>query len=255
MIAEKVQPMNIHQLVTNPTGKYSAYMSARHRIIDDLNNRYAKLISQHKGFKFGIFKKKDDYIFHFKIPSETVDGVMYDVVIMFVIPPDDNDAKMERTLKNYHVKLFSNSPNFTFTYTYVLNKSGILVPFMKKKCSDDALNQAPTVRNPVEVYGFEKSCYYACRYIQQNNLLVKFELDSNLKLFNEASFLAKIKSDTSKFAEYRNTKAKLAKDKKKKPVKKENGDTLKTHTKKVERKSNIKKAVQPKSVIKPRKKK
>jgi hypothetical protein len=220
-LVDETIELTLHSLLTNPTGKHTAFMSSRARIIEDLENRYAKMLSKHKKFNFQVFKKSKEYIFVFKIPSETHDEFLYDVVILFT--PKEKEHEKDRTLNRYTLSLFSNSPNFTFTYTYVLSKNDILAKFMKPKCSPKALSDAPKVRNPVEVYGFEKSCYYACMYIKQAGLTNKFDLDSNVFIFNQGKIMRTVASQDDKLKEYNlfksNKKAKGSKTpSKKKPV-------------------------------------
>jgi hypothetical protein len=216
--------LTLHSLLTNPTGKHTAFMASRARIIEDLEVRYAKMIAKHKKFDFKLYKDGKSYVFIFKIPSETHDDFLYDVAIRFT--PEEKEYEKDRTLNRYSLSLFSNSPNFTFSYTYALNKWGIIIPFLKSKCSPKALTDAPKVRNPVEVYGFEKSCYFASMYIKQAGLTNKFDLDSNVFLFNKGKVLKAIATQDDKLKEYNLFKS-GGKKKKKSP-----SDRVRTATKK-----------------------
>lgn len=197
--------LTLNELLTNPTGKSSAFMSARYRIIEDLELRYARMRKKFGMFDYKVFKKGKSYIFVFKVPSETVDGILFDVAVQF--DPDGEESVKDRTLNRYVLKLFSNSPNFVFTYAYVLNKSDMIVPFLIDKLHDKVLTEAPKIRNPVETYGFEKSCYFACLFIREMKLTNKFTLDSALYLFNETKVSASIRSDEGKMKEYNMAKA------------------------------------------------
>lgn len=141
-----------------------------------------------------------------KVPAEKLPNLFYDVLIMLTPECDskeDSDSiKADRTLNRYRLKLFSNSPNFMFTYTYVLNKNNMIVPKLKNKCSQKALVDPPTIKNPVESYGFEKSCYFACKYIKEKGLLNKAVIDANLYVFDEFKLQASIASQESKLKEY-----------------------------------------------------
>jgi hypothetical protein len=196
-----IEPLNLKQLLTNPTGKYSAYMSARYKIIEDLNYRYNKLLSTYQKFKFDVYKVKNTYLFWFKIPSEKYD-LYYDVFIQF---NPTLESKDDLNINNYILNLFSNSPSFMFTYTYVLNNNGMIVDLLKNKCSKEALTKEPSIRNPVEVYGFEKSCYFACKYISDNKLIYKHVLEQNKKKFDK-ELLKKCKTQEDKLIEYNKIK-------------------------------------------------
>lgn len=247
----QLDQMNIHQLLVNPTGPHSAYMTSRARIIDDLNSRYEKLIQTNKTFTFKIYKKKEDYYFVFKIPSEKYSQLFYDVVIQFI---GDEETIKERTIRNYKLRLFSNSPAFTFTYAYVLNKNNVLVEILKSKFSKEALNNPPSVKNPVESYGFEKSCYFACRFIQQNDLLGKFDLDNNKYVYSETNIKRGISTDIAKLKEYNLVKSankkKGSKDNKIVKTEKPSGMTTVNKFKRKEvKKSKVKKPINSKKSL------
>jgi hypothetical protein len=113
---------------------------------------------------------------------------------------------------------FSNSPHMTFTYTYVLKHNNILVPFLECKCSKEALRKPPKVTNPVEMFGFEKTCYYACKYINERKLYDKKTIERYATSFNynlKKQLLDSIAHQESKLLEYNNLK-KQAADKKRK---------------------------------------
>jgi hypothetical protein len=164
------------RLLQNPTGPYSAYFARRDLTIRNLNERYMKLMQdKEKEFKLERFKDKNDYYFYFKIPSETHENLHYDVVLQF--KPIGAQSINDMTLNNYSVKLFSNSPNFVFTYAYVYNNDGILIDFLKEKISKKALTEPPNIKNPVHSYGFEKSVYFALLYIKNHRLNIKSAFD------------------------------------------------------------------------------
>lgn len=204
---DNLKEMTIQDLLRNPTGKGSAQMAARKFIIQDLDARYYKLLMEHnKKLQVRCYKSKDDYLIHVLVPAEKYKGLYYDVLIQFTPHcenKNDSDAiKTDRTLNRYRLKLFSNSPNFMFTYTYVLSKNNMIIEIIKHKCSPLALTEAPTVRNPVESYGFEKSCYFACKYLSDMGYLNKDTLDANLLTFNSIALQGQIKSQEAKLKEY-----------------------------------------------------
>lgn len=218
--------LTLNALLNNPTGKQTSYMASRARIIADLEARYESLLKKYKKFPFRIFKLKNSFVFIFKIPSETFDDFFYDVVIQF--EPTTPEMERDSTLNRYKLYLFSNSPSFTFTYTYVVSDNDMLVDFVRGKCSKVALSEAPKIRNPVEVYGFEKSCYYACKYIRDMGVHKKFSVEGNLFLFNKLKVLSSISSQEEKLKEYNKLKEKQKKGK----VKKKKSTTAKKATSK-----------------------
>ena len=210
--AENIPKLTLHQLLVNPTGKYSAFMSARYKIIEDLQKRYVTLLYKHKNFKFKVYKVKNNYLFQFKIPSEKYDSLFYDVFIEFEY---DKEFKNDFTIDNYTLELFSNAQAFTYTYTYVLNSNKMIIDDLKSLCSPIALTQPPSVRNPVEIYGFEKSCYFACKYIQENNLLLKSELDANKVSYSKSIITKECMTQELKIKQYRGMQKSISEAKKK----------------------------------------
>lgn len=206
--------LHMHDILTNPTGKGSSFVGNRLRIKEDLEKRYRVLLFKHKNFKYKIYKSGESYFFHFKIPSETYDNLFYDVILEFY--PDEKEVINDRNLHRYYVKMFSNSPAFMFTYTYVAYHNKMIPQKLKKFCSKTALKQRPVVRNPVETYGYEKSVYFACLYIAQFKLFNKFEIEKTLYRFkDDKTFEETLKTQEEKLIEYNKIKKEIT-DKKKK---------------------------------------
>lgn len=209
---QNIDTLTIKQLLQNPTGKYSSYMARRDKTIEDLDNRYFQLLNKAKTFKFKVYKIKQNYLFHFYIPSEEfVNSLFYNVCILFEAHKELTGT--EKTINNHHLKLFSNSPNFMFTYTYALNQNKMIIPFLLNKCAKRALTETPTLRNPIEVYGFEKSIYFACRYIMDNQLNNIYEIENNRFLYNESKLKSEISSQEQKYEENKKIKKEIAEQK------------------------------------------
>jgi hypothetical protein len=93
-------------------------------------------------------------------------------------------------IANGKVSVFSNSPSFLFTYAYVVNKDGFLITELKTKVSKKAISDKPSVTNPTEVYGFEKSIYFALLYLRdldlyKQNELSKYTMNTKTDLLND----------------------------------------------------------------------
>jgi hypothetical protein len=197
--------VTMNKLLQNPSGPYSAYFARRDLTIKNLNDRYLQMQKDKKEFKLEIFKDKDDYYFYFKVPSETYDKLHYDVVINFI--PVGDQSKSDMTLNNYSVNLFSNAPNFLFTYAYVYNQDGILIDFLKDKISKQALNEPPDIRNPIKSYGFEKSVYFALLYIKMNRLHVKSAINYRADKLDKKKLIKAVDSTEEKLKQYNRAKA------------------------------------------------
>lgn len=159
--------VTMKQFLVNPTGSGSASVARRDRIRLDMNNRFNALYKKHKGkFKCNFYydPKQNDIYYVLNVPSEVYaeGGLYYDVVIKL---KGDPNKKIHRLLENREMQVFSNSPNFTYTYAYVFNSLGMLVDWCKPKAAPKSLIESPTVRNPDNVLGFEKSVYFSILYV------------------------------------------------------------------------------------------
>lgn len=201
-------PITLRSYLNNPVGKSSASVARRDVIKRDLEKRYYALYKSAKDkFKLKVYiDSQGNYYHHFKIPSEFYysKGLAYDVVIKFNIPT--GGGKLDYTLSRYQLSLFSNSPNFLFTYAYVYNQDGNLIPFLNRKIGQKALTERPRKRNPNEDHGFEKSVYFAILYIRDNPKLInKNALDAKKLIIT--TFTDKIMSCNQKLKEYKEKKA------------------------------------------------
>jgi hypothetical protein len=106
--------------------------------------------------------------------------------------------------------------NFNFTYAYVLNRDGWLIPELKKKISKQALTEPPDVRNPAGLMGFEKSVFFAMLLSVEYDLLDINELKKHIDgKVNWKAINNTVKSFEEKLAEYERVKTKAAALKKK----------------------------------------
>ena len=170
--------LTMGQFLSNPTGKYSSNVARRDRIKADLVARFRKLYRERRrGFSVAFFRfpKEKTITAHIKVPSEELNKstLNYDVVLEFTYPPSAKDLPTSvnfTSLKYMPMKVYSNSPNFTFTYAYVFNQADLLVEWMKPRLSRQSLEEEPTKRNPDLSFGFEKSIYFAVLYLQEFSL-------------------------------------------------------------------------------------
>lgn len=166
-------PQNIREYINNPMGRGSSVIMNRDQVRLFLDDKYERLLKKFGDFKYEIYTYGDSYFYHFIIPSESRRRNTYDVVVQFVNSEEpDEDFSGDTHLKRYHIKLFSNCPSFTYTYAYVYNEYGRMVDMLQSKYSDTTLTNPPTTRNPGEIASFEKSTYYACKFIVTHSVLM-----------------------------------------------------------------------------------
>jgi hypothetical protein len=182
----------LHDFVDNPMGKGSNALPGRQLIKNDLKERYEKIVSGKK-VDLTIYKKNDEYYFHFLIPSEDPKRKnTYDVILQFI--PDDN-SHGDKNLNNYFVRFFSNSPSFTYTYAYAFNLYGLFVEELDHKFDEQTFDSPPVVRNPGEVISYEKTIFFACTYLlTETKYLIKSTIDLIAKNYSETDFAKKIRN-------------------------------------------------------------
>ncbi len=166
---KKNKPIKIsmRQYIDNPY-KGSAFLASRKAIKAGLNLSFLNLIQKYRNLFYAIPYKysNGDILFHVKVPSEEYqfNKLVYD--IFFLIQYDKDKRYAQR-----NVRMISNSPNFLFTYAYVYFHDDIMIERFALKMPDEALNNKPVVRNPIESLGFEKSTYIAARYLVDGQIL------------------------------------------------------------------------------------
>lgn len=191
--------ITMKNLLQNPSGSNSAYFARRDLIIANLEDRYFQLVKTRE-IKVEVFKDKGDYFFYLQVPSEKfTEDLKYDVILQF-IPIGGGTSDI--SISNYAIKMYSNSPNFMFTYAYVFNKDDVLIDFAKKKLSEQCLKDEPKVKNPLQSYGFEKSVYFALLYLKEKRLTYKSNLGQAKKL-DVKKLLKDIEHSEDKLKEYK----------------------------------------------------
>lgn len=194
--------ITMKQFLVNPTGKGSASVARRDFIRRDLESRYNRLFKNGKlAFSVNPYletRTKDIYI-HFKVPSEDYyeQGLFYDVLIRFYL----EKGKSETTpIELYNIQVFSNSPNFLFTYAYIFNKDDLIIPWLKPKLPPRALTDEPLTRNPDMAYGFEKSVYYSLLYLKEHYELLTWN-NLTKRTFNREAVRRDVKTSYQKLEE------------------------------------------------------
>lgn len=166
--------MSFQQYIDNPMGKRNAVFSQRDMFRQLYTEKFDKVFLREAGkidFTLYIDKKKDRYVAHIKVPSETVKDFYYDAVILFYT--NDAAKRMSPSLQDYFVKFFSNDPAFVFTYLRVFLKNELFIEDLKPKSSKLALKNDPKEKNPFEVPGYSKILYFAYLFMKSKNLFSK----------------------------------------------------------------------------------
>lgn len=130
--------------------------------------KYKEFMSNNRIKVRASFKLDENYLIHVKVPSESSEGTLYDVVIEFF--PENDMAKKELTIENYSVKFFSNSPGFVYKYAYVYKQKGYFIDGFEDKLGE-ATTTAPSHTNIDENLGYDKSIYFASKFLMDKKFL------------------------------------------------------------------------------------
>lgn len=127
---------------------------------------------------------EDSYYMHLWIPSESDPQKHYDVVIQF-FPTDDNIKKKD-FLNNYVVNFFSNSPSFVYRYAVLYKIHGYMIDALQEKMDPAYADKLPESSNKNMKLSFDKSLYFACKFLYDNRLI--YLSKSTLKLQKKVPF-------------------------------------------------------------------
>lgn len=205
--------MSFQQYIDNPMGKRNAVFSQREMYRALYTEKFNKVFLREAGkinFTLYMDKKKDEYVIHIKIPSETVKNFYYDAVIKFYT--DDVATKASNSLQNYKAKFFSNDPAFVFTYLRVFLKEDLFFEDMKPKSSKEALKKDPKEKNPYMIPGYSKILYFAFLFMKSKNLFSKVMYDSYAEPYNAKKLLSNVEHTDKKIAERQELGAEQAKE-------------------------------------------
>lgn len=139
----------------------------------------------HKAIKFVEYSILDEsYYIHLWIPSESDPNKHYDVVIQF-FPANEKIAKKD-FLNNYFVNFFSNSPSFVYRYAVLYKIHGYMINALQEKMDPEYADKLPESTNKDMKISFDKSLYFACRFLYDNRLV--YLSKSTLKIQKKVSF-------------------------------------------------------------------
>lgn len=155
--------------------------------------KYKKLMQSARKIYCENWTESDGmYMIHMKIPSESQDGLYYDVVVQFFT--DDDQLAKQNNLERYYIQFFSNTPSFIYKYAALYKVHGYLIDTLYEKMDPEYSNILPDKANPNYKLEYDKSIYYACRFLQDNNYNILRKTNITLyKKVNMVKFLRSIK--------------------------------------------------------------
>ena len=207
--------MTIKEYVDNPMGKGDSALGVDRTVLKGiLTEKYQRLVAKKK-IKANCYVSHGgkQYTVHLVIPSETERDNSYDVVFEFNDPK--RSLKDEKSLKDYEVRVFANSPSFAYTFAYVYKKHGLLIEPLAKKLGKQFVKIAPEVRNRYQVVSFEKYIFFGAKYIIESGLLIKSGFEASAGMALPTNYPGKIRTLEEIMKEYNAAEAKLHKKRKK----------------------------------------
>lgn len=153
--------LTINQYLQNPIKGSST--SAYKQIVSAYTPRYEKLLEEFEHFETNIYKDGKRYFIHLKIPSETKETILYDIILEF------NPTRMsfQDNINDWSFKVICNTPSFVYTYANVFKSNKLLILDFKSILNKENVDDSAKVRNPYKMVGFEKTIFYACKYIKE----------------------------------------------------------------------------------------
>jgi len=166
--------------IIKPFGSGAAAISVR-TLVEKLKLDYRDLEAD---MDVEVMKIKTHYFMFFNLPSKANskypdDRVYYDILFEF-IPPNSAWEKESHSVHDWDIRVFSNMPNFMFTFTYAFNKRHALVDLPKKYYSVKALKVPPKMKNPYLFLGIDEGLWICVQYMEKHNLLDRAILDNLL---------------------------------------------------------------------------
>lgn len=166
--------MTFEEYIKNPMGKNNSVATARELIRNMYVDKWNKIKLREDGnINYVLYKAKDEYILHMKIPSETVDNFYYDIVLKFFPKKHDKSMFLSKSLSDYEVKFFSNDPAFIFTYAHSFIKKDMFFEDIQPKMSKLAVKRNANEKNPNNDIGYVKTFYFAYLEMKNRNLFNK----------------------------------------------------------------------------------
>lgn len=214
--------MTLNEYIENPMGKGDAALGQNRKVIvATLTSKYESL-TERKEIKMKCYTATlaapTKYYIHLTIPSETERENTYDVVFEFT-------KNMSKPMKDWNVKVFSNSPSFAYTFAYVYLKHDLMIKHLANKLGKEFQRKAPEVRNRFQIVGFEKYVFFGAMFIRDSKILSEEAFKKKATSHATNSFPGKVRTLDEIMKEYDAAKGKL--EKKKRQEKKAAEDSLK----------------------------
>lgn len=207
-MSETSYQYTLQSYLKNPVGAGAASTPQRKAILDTLFAKYRALLKTNHHFKASAYRVSDSVVLHIRVPSESVEGVHYDVCVEFM-----DVGSTETSMLTKNIKVFSNNFAFVYTYAYVMNQRGLLIEYLRPLLPKEVLSEPPKQRNPDETVNYEKSIVYAIYYIQEHRLFLRENYGPILHVSNKVSVKKELREFEDVERDYANKKSLQSKKK------------------------------------------
>ena len=196
--------MTFNRYMDNPSIGTSVY-STREIYRNLYKQKFDNLMVREQGqLHYKIYNTDDTldtHYIHFKIPSEKIPDLYYDVVLEFwTNDPNEKDAP---TIRKYNVRFYANDQAFIFTFAHAFNRNGLFINFLKPKMLKRTLTDRAKERNPKDDIWYVKSLCFAFYGMERYGMFNRSMLHQNGKKFNKAELLNGVQSAENKIEEHR----------------------------------------------------
>lgn len=206
------------QYINNPLGERNSVITNRGMYQKMYRDKLDKILLREGGrVKYKLYKSKNRYYIHFKIPSEVINKFYYDTVIEFYT--DDPLKEKSVSLRDYYVRFYSNDPAFCYTFGHSFIKNELFVTDLLPKMMREVRRTVAKEKNPKNLVGYVKSLFFAYLLIGDYGLFSKDIYDRTAEKYNKNKLLGLIEHAEDKI---RKRKEEEEKERKKRARQKEN---------------------------------
>jgi len=210
--------MYLAEFLENPVGKGDASIPNKSLILGALSAKYDRYTDgstgKHKIIEMKVYRNagSDTYYFWLVMPTETERDNTYDVVFKFHDP--EKKHRRDLSIYKYDFQVFTNTPSFAYTFAYVFNKNGLMIPKLTSKLGRKIISSSPDVRNRNQNIMYDKYIYFAARYILESKKMNRVTLEMIAKPYDEKYLVSHIRTLDEIMDQYRKAEEKLKKKKK-----------------------------------------
>lgn len=198
------------QYINNPLGEKSSVITNRGMYQKLYRDKLDKILLREGGkVKYTLYKNKDNYYVHFKIPSEVVDKFYYDTIIEFYT--DDGIKAKSSSLKDYYVRFYSNDPAFVYTFGHAFITNKIFIEDLLPKMTKEAKDLVAKEKNPKNLVGYVKSLFFAFLLMNDYGLFSKTLYDKTAEAYSKTKLLKEVEHAKEKIQKRQEEEQKLKK--------------------------------------------